>query len=245
MRTTLVTALTLLIPAIATASGQSGVDAIRASMLLTPAGALPPLATSTILSEVPHGGSLAFRYGYVAAPDEFSSGNNVGMTGIVPIGSGATVSVTAGFFYPHCVRCDRGFMMSIGGDRRLGDYIIGSGRDAAQLRFTINGELGYGRPRGATFTSASTISTMVGLPISWISGSRPSHEFRVVPFVTPGFAFGGFTGDNSRTGAAFMLGGGIAIYMRSHPLALNLGIQNVVVSDAATQFGVGLVFGGR
>src|SRR5437763_7969697 len=182
MRTTLVKALILVFAATATARGQSGVDAIRTSMIFTPAGALPPLATSTIQAEVPHGAAVAFRYGYVAAPDEFSGGNNVGITGIFPLGSGATVSITAGWFYPSCTRCDRGFMMSVGGDRKLGDFKIGSGRDAAQLRFTLDGEVGYGRPRGATFTSGSTISTMIGVPISWISGARPRHEFRFVPF---------------------------------------------------------------
>jgi hypothetical protein len=245
MRTTLVTALSLLIAAIATAGGQSGVDAIRASMLLTPAGALPPLITTTMQGDVPHGAAVAFRYGYVAAPDEFSESNNVGLTGIVPIGSAATLSFTGGWFYPTCNRCDRGLMASFGGDRMINKLRVGSGRDASQLRFSLNGQIGYGQPRGATINSGSTISVTLGMPISLISGSPSREEIRFVPVFIPGFAFGGFSGDNSRTGAALTLGGGLAIYSRAHALALNLGLQTVMVSDAAIQFGVGLVFGGR
>lgn len=245
MRTTLVTALTLLIAAMATASGQSGVDAIRASLLLTPAGALPPLVTTTMQGEIQHGAAVAFRYGYVTEPDEFSGNNNVGITGIFPFGSAATLSLTGGWFSTTCKNCDQGLMLSIGADKKLGDERIGSGRDAAQLRFTVNGEAGYGQPHGATVNSGSVFSVLVGVPISYISGSRARDEMRFVPFVTPGFGFGGFSGDNSRTGAAFVLGGGLGIYNRSHALALNIGIRYVAVSDAATQFGLGLVFGGR
>ena len=38
-------------------------------------------------------------------------------------------------------------MLAIGADKALGDVSMGSSRDAARLRFALNGELGYGQPQ--------------------------------------------------------------------------------------------------
>ena len=68
---------------------------------------------------------------------------------------------------------------------------------------------------------------------------------RIVPFVTPGFGFGQFTGEGSPSGSALMLGGGLGIYNRSSSIALSFGFQYLGVRDASTQIGLNLVLGGR
>jgi hypothetical protein len=86
---------------------------------------------------------------------------------------------------------------------------------------------------------------MVGLPISLVSGSRARDEMRIVPFITPGFGFGGIRGGDSPSGSALMLGGGIGIYNRSSSVALSFGFQHVAVEDSGTLIGLALVLGGR
>ena len=236
----------LSIAASAGAGAQSLSDAAaRAALVLTPVGALPPFVTSTIEGEVQRGAALGLRYGYLSGPNEYPSQNDFGISAILPFGFGGTVTLTGGFFSPSCHDCHSGLMLGIGADKALGDVPMSSSRDAARLRFALNGEFGYGQPHGSTFSHGSVMSGMVGLPISLVSGSRRRDEMRIVPFITPGFGFGGIHGGDSPSGSALMLGGGIGIYNRSSSVALNFGFQHVAVEDSGTLIGLALVLGGR
>lgn len=246
MRKTFPIAMLLLVAAGVPAHGQSRNEiAARAALVLTPVGALPPLVTSTIQGEVQRGVALGLRYGYLSGTNGGSDANNAGITAILPFGLGSTVSLTGGFFSYNCEECDPGLMLSVGADRALGEMPFGTGRDGSRLRFALNGELGYGQPSGASFTEGSVISGAVGVPISLVSGSRVRDEMRIVPFVTPGFGFGGIRGRDSASGTALMIGGGVGIYNRSNSVALSFGFQHVTVQDAGTQIGLALVLGGR
>jgi len=136
-------------------------------------------------------------------------------------------------------------MLSLGADRRLGDVVLGTGRDGSRLQFALNGEFGYGQPQGSSLSEGSVMSGAIGVPISLISGSRTQNEMRVVPFVTPGFGFGTIRGDDSPSGSALMIGGGVGIYNRSSSVAFSFGFQYVAVRDAGTEIGLALVLGGR
>ena len=226
-----------------TVRAQSTNDAVaRAALQLTPIGALPPIVTSTLQAEVQREAALALRYGYISASGGGADANNGGITAIFPVGLAGTISLTAGVFKYTCDRCDPGLMLSLGGDRRLGDMVLGTGRDGSRIQFALNGELGYGRPQGG---DGSVISGAVGLPISFISGSRSRDAMRIVPFVTPGFGFGTISGEGSSSGSALMLGGGLGIYNRSSSVALNFGFQYMALVDASLQLGLNLVLGGR
>jgi hypothetical protein len=208
-------------------------------------GALPPFVTSSIQGEAQHGAALGLRYGYLSGPNDFTSENNVGISALLPFGLGSVLTLTGGFFSRSCDRCDPGLMLAIGADKALGSTPMSSSRDAARLRFALNGEVGYGQPRGATFSNGSVMSGSVGIPISLVSGSRARDEMRIVPFITPAFGFGGIRGGDSPSGSALMLGGGVGIYNRSSSVALSFGFQHVAVEDAGTSFGLALVLGGR
>ena len=228
------------------ARAQSTNDAIaRAVLQLTPIGALPPIVTSTLQAEVQREAALALRYGYVSASDGGADANNGGVTAIFPVGLVGTISLTAGVFKYTCEECKAGLMLSLGGDRRLGDMVLGTGSDGSRIQFALNGELGYGHPQGSNVSDGSILSGAVGLPISFISGSRTRDAMRIVPFVTPGFGFGQFTGHESSSGSALMFGGGLGIYNRSSSVALNFGFQYIAVREASTQIGLNLVLGGR
>ena len=246
MRRTLTIVACLLVSAMAAASAQSRSEgAARDALINTPVGALPPLVTSTIQGEVQRGVALGIRYGYLSGTDRGPDANNGGLTAILPFGLGSTVSLTGGFVSYNCHECDPGLILSVGADRALGEMPFGSGRDGSRLRFALNGEVGYGQPSGATFSEGSVMSGAVGIPISIVSGSRARDEMRIVPFVTPGFGFGGRRGENSASGTALMLGGGVGIYNRSNSVAFSFGFQHVAVQDAGTQIGLALVLGGR
>jgi len=228
------------------AQAQTEGQAVAAAALqLTPVGALPPLATSTLQAEVQNGVALAIRYGYLSSSGGGPNANNGGATAIIPLGLTGTVSLTGGVFSYNCDGCKPGFMAGIGADRRIGDMVMGTGRDGARIQFAVNGELGYGQPQGASTSDGSFVSGAVGIPISWISGSRARDEMRIIPFVTPAFGFGTFNGNGSPSGSAVMLGGGLGIYNRSNTLQLSLGFQYIAVRDAATQIGLALTLGGR
>ena len=236
----------LFIGAIASAAGQSrSAAAARAALVLTPVGALPPFITSTIQGERQNGAALGLRYGHLSGPTESTNENNAGISALLPIGTGATVTLTAGFFSLSCDECDASLMLSIGADKALGDMSLGSSRESSRVRFALNGELGYGQPRGSTLSRGSVVSGMVGLPISLVSGSRSRDEMRIVPFITPGFGFGGIRGVDGGSGSALMLGGGLGIYNRSSSVALSFGFQHVAVEDSGWLIGLALVLGGR
>ena len=244
MRSTVSVFVAALIGVATTIGAQTSNDAAaRVALALTPVGALPPLITSTIQGEAQHGAALALRYGYLSGTRALPDLNNFGATAILPFGFGSTISLTGGVF--SCDGCDTGLMLSVGADKALGDTPLGSGREGSRLRFALNGELGYGQPQHATFSSGSVISGYVGLPISLVSGSRARDEMRIVPFVTPGFGFGGVRGDNSASGTALMIGGGVGIHNRSSSVALSFGFQHVAIEESGTQIGLALVIGGR
>jgi hypothetical protein len=215
----------------------------------TPIGGLPPVATSTILGDVQSGVALSLRYGHVGgselilAPDGREvSLNNFGATAVLPVGTGSTLSLTAGVSAPSVG--SSALMLSIGGDTRLTGMPLSDTRSAMRLNVGVNGELGYGKPSEATLVAGS-----VGLPISLVGGSAPRDAMRVVPFLTPALTFSSFDPDDPRfeneSAVHFMLGGGLGIYNRTSTVAFNVGFQYMAISGASTQVGFALTLGGR
>ncbi len=210
----------------------------------TAVAGLPPVATSTILGDLQDGVALAIRYGYVPSGMGLSQLNNFGLTAVLPVGAGATFSITGGISSQSEGGSDA-LVLDVGGDMRLTDMPFSQGRSAPRLRVGLNGELGYAKPRDASLFAGS-----VGLPLSIIRASRPKQEMQVVPFLIPAFAFGNFNPDDNtnlphESGAHFMIGGGVGIYNRSSSIALNLGVQYVAVESGQVQLGLVLTLGGR
>jgi hypothetical protein len=218
------------------------------ALLSTPLGGLPPIATNTILDEPHNGAAFALRYGHVSGDEFTSSFNNFGATAVLPWGTTSTFSITGGvahtsFDNGFTSSTDNSLMLSAGADTRLGAMALGSARDAARIVVGVNGEIGFSRPPGATLWTGS-----VGLPVSLVSASRSRDQLRFVPFVTPALGFANVDpSDNSgsQSGTRFMLGAGISIFNRSNSVAVNAGLQYIPISGGHTQFGIGLVLGGR
>ena len=212
------------------------------ALVRTPVGGLPPIATSTILGDAQSGVALSLRYGHANGTNGISSLNNFGATAILPMGVGSTISLTGGFSAPSSG--STALMLSLGGDTRLTSMLLGERRDGARLNIALNGELGYGKPSEATLFAGE-----VGLPISFVPGPGPRDAIRVVPYVTPAFTFENFDADDpavaSQSAVHFMLGAGLALYNRTSPLAVNLGLQFMAINGASLLFGFDLTLGGR
>lgn len=215
------------------------VAAYRA-LMLTPAGALPPIATSTINGEVQSGVALALRYGYYGGGTTLSSHNNFGATAILPLGIGSTVSLTGGVASG---QGNNGLMLSIGGDTRITEMPFGNTSDSRRLAIGVNGEVGYGKPTGEHVVSAE-----VGVPLSLIPGRMARDAMRIIPWVTPAFGFGNEKYDDfdqTFSGSRFMIGGGLAMYNPTSSVAFSAGVQYVSIQNAQLQIGLNLVLGGR
>lgn len=215
------------------------VSAYRA-LMLTPIGALPPIATSTIVGEVQSGAAFALRYGYYGGGESLSSHNNFGATAILPLGLGSTLSLTGGV---GSGQGSNGLMLSAGADTRITEMPFGSGADSRRLAIGVNGELGYGKPTGE-----HVIAGAVGLPFSLIPGRMARDAMRIVPWVTPAFGFGNEKFDNfdqTFSGSRFMLGGGLGLYNPASSVAFSVGVQYVSIQNAQLQVGLNVVLGGR
>jgi hypothetical protein len=218
--------------------------AAYAALLLTPPAAVAPIATSTILDERQNGVVLAVRYGYV--PTNGAAGfNNLAGTAVLPVSTGATVSLTAGTTIPNCsgnvAGCSPGLMLGAGGDMRIA--ALGTA-PATRIIVSVNGELGYGKPRDIDHL----FSGSVGLPVSLIFNGDPSQGMRIVPFITPAFGFGAEqvnSGQSSASGQRFIIGGGVALTNSTSSIGASLGFQHIVIDNGKTQVGVSITLGGR
>jgi len=214
------------------------------ALLLTPPGAVAPIATSTILDQRQQGVVFAIRYGYV--PTNGAVGfNNLGATAVLPVTPEATVSLTGGTTIPTCssntVGCSPGLMLGVGGDMRLA--ALGTA-PATRITVSVNGELGYGKPRNVDHE----FSGMVGLPIALLFNGDPTQGLRIVPWITPAFGFGNeqiSSGAPSASGQRAMIGGGIALTNGLSNIGASLGVQRIIITNGKTMVGLSITLGGR
>jgi hypothetical protein len=247
----------LLLP-VAAAAQSNGELAVYHAAMLTPVSGLPALMTSSISGQVQRSAQFGVRYGYLSQERRDAlvargdvDVNNFAFTGVLPMSLGSTISLTGGVSSPACDDCDPGLMLSVAGDMRITEVPFGSTEDAARLTITINGELGFGKPKLPLRILSTAWAGAVGVPIGLISGGR-NAGMRIVPFITPALAFG--TTDlednvaglpDSESGARFMLAGGVGIYNSRSPVMLNVGFAHVAIENGGTQIGLALVLGGR
>lgn len=251
---TLLLALSVAEPAAAQSLGVSPPGyAEYLSLLGTPAASLPPLPTATIIGVVQATPQVVARYGYVpdiTRPLAPSSGGHAsrsldsfGLTGVLPVGLDATVSLTAGLSNERCTGCSGShFMASVGSDYRLLRTPLGASADAMRLTVSVDGELGFGRPASGTTWTAN-----VGAPLAISFG--PVAATQIVPFITPSFAVLATSstapGSSDVRAGRLLLGGGVALFNPKSVLGASVGFQYVFVDRTEMQIGVGLSIGGR
>jgi hypothetical protein len=198
----------------------------------TPPAGFAPVMTRTMLGQAQPGWDLVPRYGRV---DLFEDAANNFALSIVHGGGRSSFGFTAGYWNPDCDGCDGHFVAGLGGDTRLAASPLGTGPGAMLLTIGLNGEIGFGKPEGATLWSATA-----GLPVALVAGSNSG--LRLAPFLTPGFGFGYVTADgDSESGTRPLLGGGIGIWAASG-FGVTIGFQKVFIEDGKTTLGINASF---
>ena len=231
--------------AIRPAAAQSRDDVIAFQALVsTPVGALPPMATRTMIGTMQQGASIAVRYGYLGAvPGNGSSGNNFAATVILPAGLGSSLSLTAGAVSQYCgsrAGCGSKLMLGGAGDMRLWSSAMDRTAASPKLTVSLTGELGYAQRSPGSF-----ISGYVGVPVALVGDTRPNRGLQLVGFLTPGFGFANITGAGAANGSGsrYMLGGGVGMFNTASSVMVDAGFQYVGIDNGKTLFGIGVILG--
>jgi len=221
------------------------------ALLGTPIGSLPPLTTYTLAGLAQHSAEVVARYGFVSdmalplAPD--SGGHNAhsvgtfGLTGILPLGLGSTVSLTVGVANQECDGCAGSrFVGSIDGDYRIFTTSINKTNGT---RFTVAANYGIGGGNPATGTSWTG---NIGFPLAFTIG--PDSGLQFIPFMTPGVAFVTTTGTTEASAIhslRALTGGGVYLFNRKSNFGASAGIQYIFVPKTQVLIGIGGSYGGR
>lgn len=209
-----------------TAAAQSPGDvAAYAALSVTPVGALPLMARSTMFDAGPAPASFNARYG---TQDEL---HTFGVGGDFRAGGSGRAALTLG--YLTCDGCD-GILM-------LGpDYItpvirsaIGTGTTPPAFTVSLNPSLGLAKPMEGEGTA---LAANVGLPVAVAMGEAGA---RVAAFISPGIGFGLLSGSGeSESGMRPMLGGGLGV--RLGQMTLSGSVQKIFIEGGEIQYGLGI-----
>jgi hypothetical protein len=208
-----------------TASAQSDGDiAAYVALSLTPVGALPLTARSTMFDARTAPTSFTARYG------NQQNLHNFGIGGDFRAGGSGRASVTLGLVT--CDGCDGTIMVGADYVAPLVRSAIGTGATPPSFTVAINPSVGFAKPEG----EVSILSASVGLPIAVAMGAAGS---RVAVFVSPGMAFGLLSGSGeSESGTRPMLGGGVGL--RFGRMTISGSAQKIFIDEGDVQFGLGI-----
>jgi hypothetical protein len=208
------------------------------SVMRTPAGALAPMLTNTLLDRAQNGASLALRYGNLASGDFNPGSNTFAVTGILPAGLGSSLNLTGGVITSDCSGCKAELMLGVGGDIRLMGSAMGNTAASPLFTVSLDGEIGYSNADPGSF-----VSGYVGAPLALV---QRGTGMQFVPFLTPGFAIGRFSQNGiSNSGTKLMIGGGLGIYNTDSGLIVNVGAQHSFITGGRNTIGINVILGGK
>jgi hypothetical protein len=253
-----VAAAALLLLAPAPGSAQRPADApTYYAAVLTPVGALPPLALPAMISAPSLGVGLDLLYGY----GRLVEGDRVPMhtVGASPeltlLFGRLSVQATGAYQAPDCglaMHCDGYFMGGASGALRVAKWDVGDELTPGFATLSLHADAGAGFPRGGRTQAAAA-----GLSATFV-GTRGS--LRIIAFGTPQAVWGRLKVDDptrfndqlgggllldgpfTKSDLRFMIGGGLAVVSTRTGLGLHLGIQHVAVHGAKPRVGVGVTW---
>ena len=221
------------------------------SILGTPLGSLPSLATYTIAGLAQHTPQVIARYGFISdmalplAPDSGGhhahSLDSFGLTGLLPLGLGGTVSLTLGASNEECTGCTgTRFIGGIDGDYRVLETGLRNA-NANHFLLAVAGGIGFGHP-----TTGPTWTANLAFPMSFTYGR--DEGTRLIPYIAPGWAFlttnGVSTGEGMTSGRLYIGPGVMLLNPKSHYSA-SVGLQYLFVNQTQVQIGASVSYGGR
>ena len=230
-----------------------------AAATITPFGALNTLLPANVLGRATTGIGFNFRFG--SMDEEGDAGRrNFGIGIDIPMGK-ASIGLTGGYVDFTCdvpdedVDCQNAIMFGGNFVTALVSNPIGAGDSGQSFVLGLNASVGYGTGdvidanfSGETLQlSSSGLSVGVGVPIALVARTG---TVRITPFIEPAFLWGRTnfeiggslgTGDETETGTAFALGGGVSFGFASG-FAFDVGFKKVMLDEAKALIGLGLSY---
>jgi hypothetical protein len=198
------------------------------ALSMTPAGALPLTARTTMFDSAPSPATYTARYG---TQEDL---RHVGLGLEMPVAGSVRLGVTLGYStVADCGPCEESVMFGIDVIAPLARRTIGSGSSPYALSVSLNPILGVARPGDGNLTM---FAASVGLPIAITTGDAGT---RLALFVSPGMGLGSIVfDDESFTGVRPMLGGGVGV--RAGLITVTASAQRVFIDDGDIEFGLAL-----
>lgn len=246
----------LLFGASSVASAQRPADApTYFAAVLTPVGALPPLAMPAMIATPSLGVGIDVLYGFgKLVQDDRVPMHTVGVSPEVTLLFGRlSVRATGAYQIPDCglaMHCDGFFMGGASAALRLARWDVGDELSPGFATLALHGDAGAGFPRGGRAEQGSA-----GLTVTFV-GTRGST--RIIMFGTPQALWGRLKVNNptrfndqlgggllldgpfTKSDVRFMVGGGLAVVSTRTGLGLHFGIQHVAVHGAKPRVGLGV-----
>lgn len=156
--------------------------------------------------------------------------------GLVLARGRARTALDVGFVnYDRCDAADCGLIMA-GADVQY-DVKQFTG-DNATFVVLLNPAVGVGVPRGG---GASMLTAGMSVPLS--ASINAGSQLRLVPYVSPGFAFSRLADDgDSQTGSRATVAGGIGFGGQTSPLLVSFSARRIFFDGAPTIYSVGASF---
>jgi hypothetical protein len=218
---------------VATTAVAQSVDAAAAylSLILTPAGGLPPHVTGSTIPSQSSGYDISIRYGQRAGS---TSSQNIGF-GIEVGAEEARFGGTVGF--AGCSGCDDTIMLDVGYSTAL------LGAPAPTDGPTISARLAGSSGLGVQLDGdVVVVSTTVSLPVLLaIPVASRTDAPAITLFAIPGVSYGNLTcGDDcSASGFRASIGGGVGL-LRAGRIDATVGASKVFIENGKTLVGVTL-----
>lgn len=202
-------------------------------LILSPTGALAPIAREPS-DEEDDQSEVWLRYGRWRYDVDDAIHNNTGITVFRRLDLlNSELSLTGGYVSLSCSTCASWVLGGVGLQSPLWQGDISESATASlTLRTDVGGAHYFGDYHAAAVSAASAIVIGVSVP--------SVRESRIAAAISPGFGVGRvYFADGVHSGARPMVGAALT-WTLSSGLAMNLGIQRIVIAGGPTQAGLGV-----
>jgi hypothetical protein len=225
--------------------------------VMTPVGALPPLAMPAQLGASRFGVGLDLVYGYgrLSAEQHLPLHTIGAQVELALLGGMLSVSGNGAYLIPDCgvaLHCDAFPMVGAAAALRISRWAVADPSRSGFVTLALHAEGGLGFPKGGRARAAAA-----GPSVTFVGTHGTSGTLRVIGFVTPQAVWGRLRvsdpaefdqqfgsplapGDTTleKEGVRFLIGGGLAVVNTRARVGLHFGIQHVVVHGARPRVGV-------
>jgi hypothetical protein len=206
-------------------------------LVLSPVGALPPMARAPVTAGATTD-EIAIRYGRWRYDPDDAVHDDIGLTWTRRLGfARSRLSLTGAYSLVECPTCSAWASGAFEIESTLWEYGDAPEsprpfRSAVSVRMSAGGAHYLGPDPSTTGSSAIVLPITLGVALGRLSTLRASIE--------PGFGYGHVTGADFASGGFLPMIGGAASLMAGPRVALNFGVQRVMLTGAPTVVGAAL-----